>query len=64
MDFRLGERSDAFRAEVRDFLDRALTDDVRDTMHRTGVHHNWDFHRAVVEQGWIAPAWPVEAVTP
>ncbi|MGO9458489.1 MAG: acyl-CoA dehydrogenase family protein [Acidimicrobiales bacterium] len=60
MDFRLGERSDAFRAEVREFLDRALTDEVRDQIHRTGVHHNWDFHRSVVEQGWLAPAWPVE----
>ncbi len=33
---------------------------MRDQIHRTGVHHNWDFHRAVVEQGWLAPAWPVE----
>ncbi len=60
MDFRLGDRSDAFRAEVREFLDRALTDEVRDQIQRTGVHHNWDFHRSVVEQGWLAPAWPVE----
>jgi alkylation response protein AidB-like acyl-CoA dehydrogenase len=60
MDFGLGERSDAFRAEVREFLDRALTDEVRDQIHRTGVHHNWDFHRAVVDQGWLAPGWPVE----
>jgi alkylation response protein AidB-like acyl-CoA dehydrogenase len=60
MDFRLGERSDAFRAEVREFLDEALTDEVRDTIHRTGVHHNWDFHRAVVDKGWLAPGWPVE----
>ena len=29
-------------------------------MHRTGVHHNWDFHRALVERGWLAPGWPVE----
>ena len=29
-------------------------------MHRTGVHHDWDFHRALVERGWLAPGWPVE----
>lgn len=60
MDFRLGERSDAFRAEVREFLDEAFTDEVRERMHRTGVHHDRDFHRALVARGWIAPGWPVE----
>ncbi len=59
MDFRLGDRSDAFRAEVRQFLDEAFTDEVRERMHRTGVHHDWDFHRALVERGWLAPGWPV-----
>jgi alkylation response protein AidB-like acyl-CoA dehydrogenase len=60
VDFRLGERSDAFRAEVREFLGEVLTDEVRAQMHRTGVRHNWDFHRALVERGWVAPGWPVE----
>jgi 3-oxocholest-4-en-26-oyl-CoA dehydrogenase alpha subunit len=60
MDFSLGERSDAFRAEARHFLDEVFTDEVREEMHRTGVHHNWDFHRALVERGWLAPGWPVE----
>ncbi|MGD0392597.1 MAG: acyl-CoA dehydrogenase family protein [Acidimicrobiales bacterium] len=60
MDFRLGERSDVFRQEARAFLDEALTDEVRDQMHRTGVHHNWDFHRRLVERGWLAPGWPEE----
>jgi 3-oxocholest-4-en-26-oyl-CoA dehydrogenase alpha subunit len=60
VDFRLGDRSDAFRAEVRQFLDEAFTDEVRERMHRTGVHHDWDFHRALVERGWLAPGWPEE----
>ena len=60
MDFRLGERSEAFRQEARDFLDEVLTDEVRDQMHQTGVHHNWDFHRSLVERGWLAPGWPEE----
>ena len=60
MDFRLGERSEVFRQEARAFLDEALTDEVLDQMHRTGVHHNWDFHRSLVERGWLAPGWPEE----
>ena len=60
MDFRLGEGSEAFRQEARTFLDEVLTDEVRDQMHRTGVHHNWDFHRHLVERGLLAPGWPEE----
>lgn len=59
MDFHLGEPSDAFRVEARSFLDEAFTDEVREQMRRTGVYHNWDFHRARVEHGLIAPGWPV-----
>lgn len=58
MDFRLGERSDAFRQEVRDFLDEVFTDEMRARMHETGVHHDWEFHRAMVAKGWLAPGWP------
>ena len=60
MDFRLGDRSDAFRAEARKFLDDVYTEEMRERMHATGIHHDWDFHRAQVERGWLAPAWPVE----
>ncbi|HUA94339.1 MAG TPA: acyl-CoA dehydrogenase family protein [Acidimicrobiales bacterium] len=60
MDFRLGDRSDAFRAEVRAFLDEALTDEVRERMDRTGVRHDWEFHRARVAKGLVAPGWPKE----
>jgi hypothetical protein len=60
MDFRLGENSDAFRAEARAFLDEALTPEVLELMETTGVHHDWDFHRKLVERGWLAPGWPKE----
>jgi alkylation response protein AidB-like acyl-CoA dehydrogenase len=60
MDFRLGDDSEAFRHEARAFLDEVLTDEVRDQMDRTGVHHNWDFHRHLVERGLLAPGWPEE----
>ena len=60
MDFRLGEDSDARRDEARRFLEEHLTDDIRRRVHATGVHHDWDFHRARVEHGMLAPGWPEE----
>jgi len=60
MDFRLGEKGEAVRREAQAFLEEALTDDVRQKMEETGVHHSWDFHRKLVERGWLAPGWPVE----
>lgn len=60
MDFSLGERSDTFREEVRSFLDEVFTDEMRERIHRTGVHHDREFHRAMVARGWLAPGWPEE----
>ena len=45
MDFRLGSKSDAFRAEVRSFLDEHLDPEVIERAHRTGTMHDKDFHR-------------------
>ncbi len=58
--FAWAKRSEAFRDEARQFLDEHLTDEVRERMHATGVHHDWDFHRARVEHGLLAPGWPEE----
>jgi alkylation response protein AidB-like acyl-CoA dehydrogenase len=60
MDFRLGERSDAFRAEARAFLADVVTEEMRDELHRTGASHHEEFHRALVDRGWLAPGWPEE----
>ncbi|MFO0691656.1 MAG: acyl-CoA dehydrogenase family protein [Myxococcota bacterium] len=60
MDFRLGERSDRFRAEVRAFLAETVTDAMRGRAHSTGTYHDWTLHRALGQKGWIAAAWPRE----
>jgi hypothetical protein len=60
MDFHLGAKSDAFRAEVRSFIDQHLGPDVIERAHRTGTLHDKDFHRALGKQGWIAASWPAE----
>jgi alkylation response protein AidB-like acyl-CoA dehydrogenase len=60
MDFRLGSKSDAFRAEVRAFLDEHLDDEVIERAHRTGTMHDPEFHRSIGRQGWLAATWPAE----
>ena len=54
-----------FVDEVRDFLDRALTSDLRKAgRETTGVHSDiaacriW--HERLFAQGWIAPTWPAD----
>jgi alkylation response protein AidB-like acyl-CoA dehydrogenase len=60
VDFRLGERSDAFRDEVREFLAEALTPEMHEQIHRTGTNHIPEFSQRLTERGWMAPSWPVE----
>lgn len=55
----------AFQSEVRQFLDSALSDDMREATRLTsGVFAEIDYarrwHTALYEKGWIAPGWPVE----
>ena len=61
MDFRLGPRAEKFRAEVRGFLAEHLTDEVIERAHATGTVHDWGFHRALAERGWLAASWSVES---
>ena len=54
-----------FVDEVRQFLQSALTGDLRRAGRDTiGVHSNIEacrtWHRRLFEKGWIAPAWPKE----
>jgi acyl-CoA dehydrogenase len=55
---------EAFGTEVRAFLARRLTPDLRKAgRETTGVHSAIGacriWHRRLFEKGWIAPAWPV-----
>jgi len=60
MEFRLGERSDAFRQEVREFLREHFRPDMVERAHDTGTAHVWELYRALGAQGWIAASWPEE----
>ena len=54
MDFSLGERTEAFRAEVRAFLDEHLTADVIERMHVSGTFNDKDFNGTLAEAGLLA----------
>ena len=58
MDFSLGDRAEAFRSEVRTFLDGHLTADVIERMHATGTFNDKDFNAGLAEAGLLAGAVP------
>ena len=60
MDFRLGDKTDAFRDEVREFLDEQMTPELEEQLYRTGVSNDEGFTKALAEKGWLALGWPVE----
>ncbi len=65
MDTSFSAQHEAFRHEVRAFLDRALTPALKDAQATCpGIfldyEHNIVWHRILHQQGWVAPAWPEE----
>jgi len=65
MDISFSAEHEAFRSEVREFLDEALDDDLRQAQQFCpGIfldyEHNIRWHRILHAKGWIAPSWPKE----
>ena len=65
MDLRFSEADEAFRAEVRDFLDKNLTDELRAagraaTSAFSEKEWNVGWLKVLHARGWAAPHWPVE----
>ena len=60
MDFRLGPDADALRADVRSFLEEALSPARDEEHYRTGVSHDPAFTQELIDRGWFAAAWPKE----
>jgi len=65
MDLLLTPEEEAFREEVRDFLDTAMTDNVKEAARLTvgpisPFDGSMEWYRILHKKGWIAPAWPVE----
>ena len=54
---------DTFRAEVRDFLAEALTPELAKAAELgfgIGRAEGAKWHKALYDQGWVAPDWPQE----
>jgi acyl-CoA dehydrogenase len=65
MDISFSAEHEAFREEVREFLNLALDDDLRDgARFCPGIFQDYDtnirWHRILADKGWIAPSWPKE----
>ena len=65
MDLALSSQDEAFRDEVRRFLDENLGADLREAGRKTGgVFADFEaglrWHRALARHGWSAPTWPQE----
>jgi alkylation response protein AidB-like acyl-CoA dehydrogenase len=65
MDLDLGAEDQAFRDEVRRFLDVNLTEDLREAGSKTGgvfaeFAAGLRWHKVLARQGWSAPNWPKE----
>jgi alkylation response protein AidB-like acyl-CoA dehydrogenase len=63
MNLSFSAQHEAFRSEVRRFLDESLTDELRDAQRFCpGIfldyEHNIVWHRILHAKGWIAPSWP------
>jgi alkylation response protein AidB-like acyl-CoA dehydrogenase len=65
MDLALSPQDEAFRDEVRRFLDENLTEDLREAGRKTGgvfadVDAGQRWHKVLASKGWSAPSWPTE----
>ena len=60
MDFEWDDATEAFRGEVRTFLDEHLTPELEDELYLQGLTHDDGFARALGERNWIAADWERE----
>ncbi|MEJ8851824.1 acyl-CoA dehydrogenase family protein [Variovorax rhizosphaerae] len=65
MAWKLSPAETAFRDEVRDFLARELTPELRVAGRRcSGIFNDYEdgiaWHRILAKRGWSTPKWPVE----
>ena len=60
LDRHLDPETEAFRSEVRAFLDDNLTDDIIERAHASGTMHDAALHKAIAARGYLAAGWPEE----
>jgi alkylation response protein AidB-like acyl-CoA dehydrogenase len=60
MHFQLDPATEAFRDEVRSHLQEVMTPEFEERLYRSGVAHDDDFAKGLVDKGYFAPGWPAE----
>jgi alkylation response protein AidB-like acyl-CoA dehydrogenase len=60
MDFRLGEKAEAVKREIRSFLEREFSEEARNQERIESGGHNWPLYRKLAAEGWVSAAWPEE----
>ncbi len=60
MHFQLDADTAAYRDEVRAHLQGVLTPEFEERIYRSGVSHDEEFAKGLVDKGYFAPGWPVE----
>ena len=65
MDLSFSPAEESFRAEVKEFIDKAFTADMQDVLKKSPTNYldperQRIWQKALYEQGWAAPKWPVE----
>ncbi len=60
MHFQSAPETEAFRAGVREHLAEVMTPEFEERIYRSGVSHDDDFAKGLVDNGYFAPSWPAE----
>lgn len=60
LDFRLGEKAERVREEIRDFLRREFSAEDAERERREGGGHDWRLYRKLAAEGWVSAGWPRE----
>jgi alkylation response protein AidB-like acyl-CoA dehydrogenase len=60
MHFQSDAATESFRDGVRKHLEDVLTPDFEERIYRSGVSHDDDFAKGLVDNGYFAPNWPAE----
>ncbi|OBF11157.1 acyl-CoA dehydrogenase family protein [Mycobacterium sp. 852002-10029_SCH5224772] len=60
MHFQLDADTATYRDAIRAHLQDVLTPEFEERIYRSGVAHDDEFAKSLVDKGYFAPAWPVE----
>lgn len=60
MHFQLDANTAAYRDGVRGYLAKVMTSESEERIYRSGVSHDDDFAKGLVDEGYFAPSWPTE----